>query len=270
MTAVRDALSLPRRQVVGFFRGLSLPFRGAKLVYVEHPDLVRFWIVPLLVTIAVLVASTAAVFHYDDALLGWLWSDPGAGEGFSGWLLGALHDVLGFVIDVLLLLLALLVTILVGSLVAAPFNARLAEVLDERVTGQKPPPFALGRVAMDLVRTAVIETGFGLVNLVLFVAGLALPPAGPFLFVLGLVAWAYYFAIAYVDVPLATRGKGVMDRLRFSAGHPMAVLGYGTGVGLFLMVPVVNLLFMPAAVAGGVLLVSELERSESPHPASSH
>lgn len=258
MTAVRDALAVPRRQVVGFFRGLSLPFVGAKLVYVEHGDLIRYWIVPLLVTVAVLIASTTAVFRYDDALLGWMWSDPG-GEGWQAWLLGALHSVLWVVVDAVLLVLALVVTMLVGSLVAAPFNARLGEVIDERVTGKKPPPFAVGRVVMDLVRTAVIETGFGLVNLLLFVAGLVLPPAGPFLFVLGLVAWAYYFAIAYVDIPLATRGRGVLDRLRFTARHPMAVLGFGTGVGLFLMVPILNLLFMPAAVAGGVLLVSELD-----------
>ena len=39
---------------------------------------------------------------------------------------------------------------------------------------------------------------------------------------------------------------------------------FGTGVWLFLFVPLVNLLFMPAAVAGGTLLFLELERAAEP------
>lgn len=257
MTAIRDALAVPRRSVVGFFTGLKIPFRGARLVYVEHPDLVRFWLVPILVTIAALVMSVAAVFHYDDALVSAVWSAPTESESWDGWLLGVAHTAFGWLIDLLLLLLALLVTLLVSSLVAAPFNARLAEVIDERLTGTAPPPFALGRVLTDLVRTAVIEITFAFLNVVLFVAGLALPVAGPVLFVVGMIAWALYFGVAYVDVPLASRGLSLSDRLGFIVKHPMAMLGFGTGVGLFLMVPLINLLFMPAAVAGGVLLVQE-------------
>ncbi len=263
MSAVREAIAAPRRGVVGFFAGLAIPFRGARLVYVEHPDLIRFWIVPILVTIAALVMSVAAVFHYDDALVSAVWSAPPESDGWDTWFLGAAHTVFGWLVDLLLLLLALLVTLLVSSLVAAPFNARLAEVIDERLTNTAPPPFALGRVLGDLLRTAVIETAFAIINVVLFVAGLALPVAGPVLFALGMIAWALYFAIAYVDVPLASRGRSLGERMSFVAQHPMAVLGFGTGVGLFLMVPLVNLLFMPAAVAGGVMLVHRTEQRAS-------
>jgi CysZ protein len=260
MTALRDAIAVPRRGVVGFFRGLSLPFRGAKVVYVEHPDLVRFWLVPILVTLAVLASSIWAVFHYDDTLIGMVWSEPtSTAEGWEGWLVDLLHGAFSLLVDALLLVLALLVALMVSGLVAAPFNARLAEVLDERLSGVRPPPFELKRIAIDLLRAAVIESGFAVINLVLFVAGLALPVASPVLFVVGLVAWALYFAVAYVDAPLASRGKTLSERFSFVGRHPMALLGFGTGVGLFLVVPLLNLLFMPAAVAGGVLLVSETE-----------
>ena len=256
--AFREAVSAPRRVVLGFFRGLGLPFRGAKLVYFQHPDLARYWAIPLVVTSAVLVASLWAVFHYDDALVSMVWSEPAAAaEGWEGWLLAFAHGAFGVLVDVLLLILALVVTLIVSSVVAAPFNARLAEVLDLRVTGTKPPAFALGRVAMDLVRAAVIEVGFAVVNAVLFIAGLALPVASPGLFVIGMIAWALYFGIAYVDAPLASRGLTLGQRLSFVGKQPMAMLGFGTGVGLFLLVPIVNLLFMPAAVAGGVLFCAE-------------
>lgn len=261
MTALRDAIAVPRRGVVGFFRGLTLPFRGARLVYVDHPDMVRFWLVPILVTLAVLASSIWAVFHYDDTLIAMIWSEPtSAGEGWEGWLLEILHGAFGLLLDALLLALALLVALMVSGLVAAPFNARLSEVLDERLSGVRPPPFEVSRIAVDLLRTAVIEIAFAVINVVLFVAGLAVPVASPVFFAVGMVAWALYFAVAYVDAPLASRGKTLRERLAFVGRHPMALLGFGTGVGIFLVVPLVNLFFMPAAVAGGVLLVSETER----------
>ena len=41
-----------------------------------------------------------------------------------------------------------------------------------------------------------------------------------------------------------------------------AVAGFGTGVWVLLFIPLVNLLFMPAAVAGGTMLFVELQSTE--------
>jgi CysZ protein len=120
------------------------------------------------------------------------------------------------------------------------------------------PPFAVSRVLMDVVRTMVIETVFFVVNTILFFASLAFPPATPVLGVVGMVLAGYYFAIAYLEIPLVARDATFSERWQFWSSHPMAILGYGTGVALFLFIPIVNLLFMPAAVAGGVLLFAEL------------
>jgi uncharacterized protein involved in cysteine biosynthesis len=56
-----------------------------------------------------------------------------------------------------------------------------------------------------------------------------------------------------------------LARSRFST-----MFGFGTGVWAFLFIPLVNLLFMPAAVAGGTLLFLDLEALEKAHsqPAS--
>jgi len=42
------------------------------------------------------------------------------------------------------------------------------------------------------------------------------------------------------------------------------VAGFGTGVWILLFVPLVNLFFMPAAVAGGTMLFLGLERARIP------
>ncbi len=255
--AARQALSVPRRGVAGFFRGLGFVFRGARRVYIEEPGLARYWIVPILVTSIALVGSLGLVIAYHGELTNLLWTAP-TGDDWLSWLGRGAHWLLDALLTLVLALVALIGTMLVGSVVAAPFNARLGEVLDERVTGHPTPPFALARVAMDVVRTLLIEIVFFFVNTILFIASVAAPPAAPVLGFLGLVLAGYYFAIGYLEIPQVARDRSLGDRWSFFKAHPMAILGYGTGVGLFLFIPIVNLLFMPAAVAGGVLLYAEL------------
>lgn len=257
---VRSALAAPRRGVVGFFRGLGFAFRGAKRVYLEEPGLARYWIVPIAVTSIALLGSMALIGMYGSGLSDSVWATPTGDDWVAELARGAHWVFVGFV-HLVLAVVALVVTMLVGSIVAAPFNARLGEVLDERVTGYPTPPFAISRVVMDVVRTLVIEIVFFVVNTILFFASLAFPPATPVLGIVGMILAGYYFAIAYLEIPLVARDASLGDRWRFWTANPMAILGYGTGVGLFLFVPIVNLLFMPAAVAGGVLLFAELSGS---------
>lgn len=240
-------------------RGLSFPFRGARYVYLEHPGLARYWIVPIVVTVIALAGSVGAALALHDDVTAAMWAAP-AGEGWQHDLLRALHGVLDVLVAIVLVLFALAVTVLVGGLVAAPFNARLAEVVDERVTGRAAAPFVLGRALGDLGRAAVIEITFFTINVVMLIASLVVPVLGPVLGPIGVLVACLYFAISYVEAPQASRGRSLGDRLRLVARHPMAMLGFGAGVGLFLFVPIVNLLFMPAAVAGGVLFHATLDR----------
>jgi CysZ protein len=258
MTTTRQALALPRKTAVGFFRGLTFVFRGAKYVYFDHLGLVRYWALPVLVTMLALGLSLAAVAMFYDDITQAMWSNPG-GEGWVHEALMAMHGLLAFLVAFTLGLFALLLTIILGSVIAAPFNARLGEVIDERVTGHAAPAFSIARVLADVARALLIEVLFFAFNTVLFVVSLAFPPAITVLSVVGLIGTGYYFAMAYLELPLAARDVTLRDRLRFYAQSPMATLGYGTGLGIFLFVPLINLLFMPAAVAGAVLLHAELE-----------
>lgn len=259
---IRRVLAAPRRGAAAFFSGLAFPFKGARLVYGEHLDLIRYWIVPIVITLAALVGCIAAVFAFEGELTASIWSAP-AGEGWEADLARAAHGVFEVLVTLLLVLLALLSTLVVSGIVSAPFNARLAEVIDERVTGRRAPPFALARVARDVARAIVIETTFFVVNATLLVVSLFAPALGPLTGFLGLAFGALYFGVSYVETPQATRDRTLRDRARFVTSHPMALLGFGTGVGLFLFVPLVNLLFMPAAVAGGVLFHAALEEAEA-------
>ena len=93
-----------------------------------------------------------------------------------------------------------------------------------------------------------------------FIISLLIPVVGQIIYVVfGYLFTIVFFAVDYTDWPLARRGRGVRARLRLVRKYKARMLGLGTAVWLLLFIPVVGLFFMPAAVAGGTLLVLDME-----------
>ncbi|HVZ35853.1 MAG TPA: EI24 domain-containing protein, partial [Polyangiaceae bacterium] len=93
----------------------------------------------------------------------------------------------------------------------------------------------------------------------LWVASWLVPGAGQALY--AGFAWlftSFYFALDYVDWPASRRGLDVRQRLSLLGVRPLTTLGFGCGVAACLFVPLLNLFFMPLAVAGGTRLFLDL------------
>ena len=255
--------SAPGRAGLGFWRGFRYPLRGARFVYFQHPGLVRFWIFPILLTALFLGLVTWGAVAWHDDVLRWMWEEP-TGEGWWVSVLGFVHGLLGFLVGVVLFLVGLVAVVALTSVVSAPFNDALSAEVERLLTGRDSEPFSFAGLLRDLVGTVGVE----LVKLTLYLTvmgpllllSLVIPVVGPILYsVFGFFFTAVYFAIDYVDWPAARRSKSLAYRVDVVRARPTAMIGFGTGVWLFLFLPLVNLLFMPAAVAGGTLLFLDLE-----------
>ncbi len=263
----------PKKVVVGYWRGLTYPFRGAKLVYLKEPGLVRYWVFPIFITLVVIGFVLAGVWHFHGAAVDAFWSEP-AGESFWDSVLRFLHGFVEVLVAVLLLIVGLVVVTFLSPIFAAPFNDALSEEVERLATGREGPPFSWAAVARDAVRTVLIEMAklglWAVVMLPLFVLSLVLPVAGQIIYtIFGFFFTAAYWSIDYVDWPAARRNRGIAYRFSLLREHFLPMLGFGTGVWLFLFVPLLNLLFMPAAVAGGTLLFLDLEGEAEAKKASS-
>ena len=119
----------------------------------------------------------------------------------------------------------------------------------------------------DIVRTVRLELGKALLYIAvvgpMFLASFFIPGVGQVISLVGFALTAVYLGVDYVDWPAARRNWSVGDRVAFTRRQLPAVAGFGTGVWVLLFIPLVNLLFMPAAVAGGTMLFIELEATES-------
>lgn len=247
---------------IGFARGISYALRGMRFVYLQHPGLARYWIFPIAIT----AAAIFAVFYgagslYDDvgaavwSLLPESWSEA---SGFVGWLVSALRWSIELIAGLLITLLGLVLVVLLSSVVAAPFNDALSEAVERILTGGAAPAFSFKRMLADIGRTIRIEIGkvllYALIVGPLFLSSFFIPGVGQLISLVGFALTAVFLGVDYIDWPAARRDWSVRDRVAFTRRQLPAVAGFGTGVWVLLFIPIVNLLFMPAAVAGGTML----------------
>ncbi len=247
---------------VGFARGLGFVFRGARFVYFQHPGLAKYWMAPLLITSVALFGVFYGAGTYYDELAGWVWTlfpeSWSQTEGFVGGLLAALRWVIGLIAGLLILVLGLILVVVLSSIVAAPFNDALSEAVERIATGAEAPPFSLRRMLADVGRAVRIEllkvVVYGAVVAPMFLASFFIPVIGQIISVVGFLLTAVYLGVDYIDWPAARRNWSVADRVTLARRQLPAIAGFGTGVWVLLFVPVINLFFMPAAVAGGTIL----------------
>jgi CysZ protein len=227
-----------------YLTGLAYPFRGLSLL--RRKGIRPMVVLPLLLN-AVLFAGAIVVtaFYLDTALDALLpdWLD------WLRWLLWPL-----FVVAVLTLVF--LTFTLLANLVGAPFNGPLAARVEAHLSRGPVPDSGLSwqREAVTAVVNElrklvyVIVRGFPL--LLLFVI-----PGLQFLAPLAWLAFgAWMLALEYADAPMGNHGLGFREaRERMGRQLPLA-LGFGSGMLVLTLVPVLNFVAMPAGVAGATAM----------------
>ncbi len=251
---------------IGYWRGFTYPFKGLRFVYVEHPGLVRYWIFPILITLVAFCGATWASWHYADALVDTFWAAP-TGDGWLDGVLRFFHSAVAFLLSIALWALSTMVLVLLTSVIAAPFNGALSAAVERIATGRELGDAGILALVRDVWRTVMLELTklllFLAVMLPLFVLQWAVPGVGSVLYtVFSFVFTAWFWGIDYVDWSAERRGWTPSQRLANARKRFLPMFGFGSGVWLFLFVPLLNLFFMPAAVAGGTLLFLDMEPTD--------
>lgn len=144
---------------------------------------------------------------------------------------------------------------LVSSLIAAPFYGFLAEKVERRVTGS-PPADDRGftRSAVDALGRELIKLGYILPRMaLLFVLGFV-PGVNLFMPFLWAAFSAWMMAITYLDYPMDNNRVAFRDMRRRLRAHWWPTLTFGGWVLLATWLPLANLILLPGAVAGSVLM----------------
>ena len=239
---------------------LSYLVRGFKML--REPGIRPFVILPILVNVLIFGGLMFAGFELIGsgiaAVLGWLpeWLS------FLSWILWPLAVIL-------ILAIAMYSFSTVANIIASPFNGLLAEKVEEKLTGKEVTgretfasalasfPRSIWREVQKLSYYLI----FALIVLVLSFIPLISPFSGVLWFLLG----AWMLSLEYCDYAMDNRGLSFKESKRRIKARRGSTLPFGMMVMAGTMVPIVNLIIMPAAVCGGTILwVEKLKNAGTP------
>ena len=190
-----------------------------------------------------------------------------AGHQFSLWvdqLMPSLPGWLNFLTYIIWPLFVALVGLMVfftftmlANVIAAPFNGFLSEKVEVVVRGQDDfPPFSWAELMEMVPRTLSREMRklmyFAPRALALFVLSL-IPVVNILAAPLWLLFGVWMMAVQYIDYPADNHKLGWNEMLSWLRRKRWQSLSFGAIVYVALLVPVLNILMMPAAVAGATL-----------------
>jgi CysZ protein len=233
-----------------FRAGFGVPWLGARWI-VAHQEA---W--PLVAAPAALhaVLGAAVLWLCFVVVPAWFRSALPAPEGASYllWLIPYLLLIAA------VLVAGLVVVYVVGGLLLLPFVDLLSRQVERVEVGGAPDDDGWRDVARDLLQSvahSLLAAGLWLVGNLLLMLLYAVPVLGELLHMAGgAMLSALLIARELIDAPLSRRRLGFWAKLAVLRRHLWYWWGAGAVTGLLLFVPFLNLVVLPAAVAGATLV----------------
>lgn len=233
-----------------FSQGFKYLLSGFKLIL--KPG-VRFYVlIPLLINsllfAGVIIYGASSLNGFIDWLLAkWSWLE------WVEWLLWPLFVIVALAI-------VFFSFSIVANLIGAPFNSFLAEAVERTLTGHQIETNS----TISLIQIIVISIKTEFQKLLYFVIR-ALPLLLlfiiPMLNIAAPLIWflftAWMLTLEYGDYPMGNHDIQFKEQREKFASNKSLAFGFGSGVMLLTMVPVVNFLAMPVAVAGATKMYIE-------------
>lgn len=224
--------------------------RGAKLLLA--PGYKRFILIPILSNIILFALTISLLIGYVSGLM----------ESYLSWLpdwewLQIVHTFIWLIFGVLVAFLYSLTFTAITNLIAAPFNGFLSEKIQQAKTLKPLPPESIGSIIKRTIarefQKLLYFAGIG----ICIYFGLLILGFIPLLNLLApviAISWAcWVLALQYVDYA-ADNNQREFKQLRMWCGEKrMPTLVFGATVFVCTLIPIVNILVMSAAVAGGTL-----------------
>ncbi|HTN30189.1 MAG TPA: sulfate transporter CysZ [Pseudomonas sp.] len=157
----------------------------------------------------------------------------------------------------LVLLIVFFTFTLLANLIAAPFNGFLAEKVEVVVRGEDPfPTFSWGELAAMVPRTLGRELrklAYFLPRALALLILSLIPGVNVLAAPLWLLFGIWMMAVQYIDYPADNNKLGWNEMLDWLRARRWQSLGFGGITYAALLVPGLNILMMPAAVAGATV-----------------
>lgn len=230
------------------------PVKGADYLFqgfgmLTEPGIRRFVLIPLLVNVVLFSAAIWLLINEFDGWVNYWLNKLPQWLSFLDWLLWPLFAVL------------VLVTVyygfsIIANLIAAPFNGFLSEKVEKMRSGAVMEDEGWkGMLAMipRSLQRELAKIAYYLPRLLLLLIFSFIPLVNVIAPFLWFLFGAWMMAIQYCDYPMDNNKVSFRQMKQLLAERRLTSLGFGALVQVGMLIPVVNLVMMPAAVIGATL-----------------
>ncbi|HHI94160.1 MAG TPA: sulfate transporter CysZ [Gammaproteobacteria bacterium] len=231
------------------FSGILYFFQGLRLIV--QPGLRRYVIIPLLIN--------ASLFG------GLMWFGASQFGVFMDWLMPELPEWLQWaewlfwaVFAVSALLVLFFTFSLLANIVSAPFNGLLAEAVEIHLSGERMDSAGGWQKMLRELLPTIVDELRKLLYLLMWSVPFLLLFLIPVVNLIAPFTWlafsAWMLTVEYADYPMGNHGLRSAEQKQRLGSKRLLSLGFGGAVTVATMIPVVNFLVMPAAVAGATAM----------------
>ncbi len=231
------------------------------------PKVRRFTLIPLAINITLFTSVIVIAYGYTNDLINsltsqlehWIMQLP----SWLSWL-ATLISSLQWVIWPLFALSALFFLFfffsMIANLIAAPFNGYLAEAVERHLTGQTHKPteqFTGNHLLKDSIVAVIHELrkiGYFAVRALPLLLLFFIPVLNVAAPILWLVFSSWMLAVEYLDYPMSNHGIPFKLQHQHHKQQRSLSFGFGAVVALANIIPILNFIVMPSAVAGATAL----------------
>ena len=247
--------SLPKNQLFTGFRYLTLG-----LGMLLKPGMKRFVFIPIIANCIVFIFLTLSLLNHFSEIQLWF-----ASLFPDWWILSYIVAFLsGLFIFFILLIYGYSFTVLT-NIIAAPFYGRLAEKIEEHVTGTAIPNESIISMVLRTLRRELVKLWYFISRGFLLMIGMLFLSVVPLLNLLVpiiVLLWgAWVMTLQYIDYPADNHQlpfSSLRNRLK---QQRFSCISFGGTIMMGSMIPVINIVMMPLAVAGGTLFwINELRQ----------
>ena len=241
----------------GFFSGISYVFKGLSLV--TQKGIRPFVVIPLLVNIGVFTLAIWLAKSQFDVLMSKMLAWLPSWLSWVEWLLWPIFAIL--------ILIAVFYSFtIIANLIASPFNAILAERVEQKLNGQVITEVSGFKAIVKNSGKAIASEVSKVMYSLKWLPVLLIITLIPGLNIIAPFAWGIYGAwmlsLQYTDFAMGNHQLFVKDELPRLRKNRAASLGFGGILTIMMMIPVINFFVMPVGVAGGaVFWVDKLSKS---------
>lgn len=227
--------------------GVSYFLNGIKLI--TEKGIRAYVILPLIINIMIFSLGLWLAINQFGVFIDWALADLPAWLTWLEWFMWPLFTLTFFG-------LVFFTFTIVANIIAAPFSGPLANAVEKHLTGKNSPtiPKSFFDEAKDSMINEMIKLKHSLFLVMplafLSLISMAFPLISPAVAVLWFVYAAWVLTLEYADFPMANHGMTFRHIREKLAEKRILSLAFGSVAMLATLIPFVNFLVMPVAVAG--------------------